>query len=388
MVHPLLRFAYKNLLKSKSRTILAIMAVVLGVLLITALLVLTDSLVSSVDDSLGVLSGTIIVQEENSIDPSTSLINGSVVQKIDELNDTETPIKGMISSYAEEIWYTEKNNATEFGFSQVIGVVASHEKETVGVLNPENIVYGRTLEDNDVNATVIGLTTAIAMQVVPGNTLNISGFPLTVVGIFSTESFIDAFFYVPIETVRKFRTAFAGNVISTILLRPSNVDHERTIINYINENLSSIYHIEAGDIDELSEQGREFLELTTDFAFYIGIISIVIGSLSVFNAILMSVYERKKEIAVLKATGWKDSEVGLEVFLESILVGLIGGTIGLLSGVAVANYVTQQSNFLDISVNVLTLVKSFTYAVLLGIFAGLFPAFRAMRIDPVEDIVG
>ncbi|MCH8907760.1 MAG: FtsX-like permease family protein [Candidatus Heimdallarchaeota archaeon] len=167
-----------------------------------------------------------------------------------------------------------------------------------------------------------------------------------------------------------------------------NERSEREIKEFINANFATIHRIEATDFDEIAEQSLQYLDLTSDFAFYIGIISVVIGSLSVFNAILMSVYERKKEIAVLKATGWSDREVGLEVFLESMIISSIGGILGLVFGVLVATIVTDISNFLTLSVQILTLVKSYSYAVVLGILAGLYPAYRAMKIDPIVDLSG
>lgn len=387
-MHPLLHFSLKNLRKNKARTGLAILAVLLGVLLITTLLVLTDSLVSTVDDSLEILSGTVIVQEANSVDPTQSLINESAIDELIAENNTGGALEGLIDSYAKEIWYFERNNNSEFGFSQAIGVIPSQERKTVGVLNESNIVFGRTLNDEDTNATVIGVNTAIALGIAPGNYVKISDYSILVVGIFTTDSFLDGAYYVPLDTARLFRSVFSTGVISTAIIKPVDVDAEQKIINYINLEIGEKYGIEAADVDDLSEQGREFLEITTDFAFYIGLISVIVGSLSVFNALLMSVSERKKEIAVLKATGWMDQEVGVEIFIESVTIGIIGGIAGLIGGVAVAWYVTTQSSFLDLVVIPLTLVKSYFYAVLLGVLAGLYPAVRAMRIDPVSDIVG
>ncbi|MCY3414934.1 MAG: ABC transporter permease [Candidatus Heimdallarchaeota archaeon] len=387
-MHPLIRFALKNLSKSKARSVLAILAVFLGVLLITALLVLTDSLVATVDDSLEILSGSVIVQEANIPDPTMSLINETVVDRILEQNNTGGALEGDIKAYAKEIWYLEKNNETEFGFAQILGIIPSQEKATIGVLKEENFFAGRTLEDDDVNKTVIGVNTAIALELIPGSIIEVAGVELQVVGIFATDSFLDAVFFVNIDTVRQFRDTYRNGMISTVLIRPVDVAAETRIINYINNELGEIYGIEAADVDELAEQGRQMMEITTDFAFYIGLISVIIGSLSVFNAILMSVSERKREIAVLKATGWKDSEIGFEVFIESIFIGVIGGLIGLGGGVLVAWYVTTLSSYLDLVVIPITLIKSCTYAVFLGVFAGLYPAYRAMMIDPVNDLMG
>jgi len=221
-----------------------------------------------------------------------------------------------------------------------------------------------------------------------GDYINVAELSFEVVGIFSTESIIDARAYVHFNEARQFSLQYTEGSearISTILIKPIDLASGEIIKKYINTNYG-MERIEARDFVEIAEQGLQYLEITTDFAFYIGVISVVIGSLSVFNAILMSVYERKREIAVLKATGWTDREVGLEVFLESMIISTIGGLIGLTIGIIISNMVTTRSNFLNLYVEPLTLLKSYMYAVVLGILAGLYPAYRAMKIDPIIDL--
>lgn len=387
-MNPLLKFGIRNIRNSRIRSVLAILAVVLGVMLITTLLILTDSLISSVTDTFSLLSGVIIVQERNSPDPSFSLLNGSVADEIIAENMTNGRLEGLMDSFAKEIWHIELANNSGFGFISAIGVKPSDEISTVGILSDQNIIQGRSLSDSDLNATVIGSLVAQSMNLGVGDYMAIAEISFQIVGIFSTGSLIDTRVYIPFEVAKTFRSAYENSFISTLLIKPANLVAGREIKEFINANFASIHRIEATDFDEIAEQSLQYLDLTSDFAFYIGIISVVIGSLSVFNAILMSVYERKKEIAVLKATGWSDREVGLEVFLESMIISSIGGILGLVFGVFVATIVTDISNFLTLSVQILTLVKSYSYAVVLGILAGLYPAYRAMKIDPIVDLSG
>ncbi len=386
-LHPVITFAYQNLKKSKTITGLAILAVVLGVLLITSLLVLTDSLVNSVDDSLDLVSDVIVIKEKNTLDPTFSSINTSVIDILLEENSTGS-LQGLISSYSDQIWYLEKSETGIYGFTQVLGVQPSKEIETVGILNADNFIEGRTLNDGDFNASVVGTTFAYSKGVEIGDYLEVAGKNILVVGIFNTGSFIDASIFMPIDMVRTFRLTYTTETISTILIKPIDRVGGGQIIEYINENLRDELNIEASDFEEMAEQGRKFIEITADFALNIGIISIIIGSLSVFNAILMSVMERKREIAVLKALGWTDNEVGIEVLMESLIISFVGGIIWLLSGIGVAIYVTATSNFLDLDIVPLTLIKSYGFAVVLGIFGGLYPAIRAIQIDPIVDISG
>ena len=262
------------------------------------------------------------------------------------------------------------------------------DEDCKGILDSDNFIEGRSLIDGDFNASVVGTTFAYSKGVEIGDYLEVAGKQILVVGIFNTGSFIDASIFMTLDMVRTFRVTYTESTISTILIKPVDRVGGGQIIQYINENLMDELNIEASDFEEMAEQGRQFIEITADFALNIGIISIIIGSLSVFNAILMSVMERKREIAVLKALGWTDNEVGIEVFVESLIISFVGGIIGLLGGIGVAIYVTATSNFLDLDIVPFTLVKSYGFAVLLGIFGGLYPAIRAIQIDPIVDISG
>lgn len=388
-MHPLVRFAIKNLNKSKVRSGLSILAVFFGVLLITTLLVMTDSLVAAVDDSLDILSGVVVVQQENAVDPTFSIVDTEVINRLEQANASDGLLEGLVSSYTEQIWYVERSDVGIYGFLQAVGLKPSSERATVGILNMENIVAGRTLEDTDFNATVVGIDAATVMNVQVGDFINVADRNVSIVGIFESDSIIDNSMFMPLELVQQFSPQYSsGQFVSTILVKPLDLAAGQNIKNFINDELGNTLAVEASDFEEIAEQGREFLDLTTEYALYLGLISIVIGSLSVFNAILMSVMERKREIAVLKATGWSDNEVGLEVFIESIVISAIGGIFGLIGGLFIAHFVTSASDILELVILPWTLIQSYIFAVVLGILAGLYPAMRAMRIDPVKDLSG
>jgi ABC-type antimicrobial peptide transport system permease subunit len=120
----------------------------------------------------------------------------------------------------------------------------------------------------------------------------------------------------------------------------------------------------------------------------IGGLTIMIGGIAMTNAQLMAVFERTREIGVLRAVGWRRSRIMLMILAESVLVGILGGIVGTafawlmlavnqdaLSAFGATNEISQE-----------LLVQAFVMVFFLGIVGGLYPAFRASQLQPVEAL--
>jgi putative ABC transport system permease protein len=109
----------------------------------------------------------------------------------------------------------------------------------------------------------------------------------------------------------------------------------------------------------------------------------------VLNTMLMSVFERNREIGVLRALGWSQGSILGLILRESALLGLMGGVIGI--GVAwvliwAINLVPMLTGTLTVVFSLDVFVRAFLVALFLGVAGGLYPAFRATRLQPVEAL--
>ena len=115
------------------------------------------------------------------------------------------------------------------------------------------------------------------------------------------------------------------------------------------------------------------------------LLAVLVGVLGVTNTMLMSVFERKQEIAVLLALGWKRSRIVRMILLESAMLGLLGGIIGVGLGV-IGVHLMQNAPAIhgllepDLSLN-LTLM-AIAIAVCVGVLSGFYPAWRSSRLSP------
>jgi putative ABC transport system permease protein len=118
---------------------------------------------------------------------------------------------------------------------------------------------------------------------------------------------------------------------------------------------------------------------------------VLVGVLGVMNTMLMTVFERTQEICVLLAVGWRRRRIVRMVLLESALLGFLGGVGGVLIGVVgvrLLEHTPAIRGLLEPDLNARLLATSVAIAVVVGIFSGLYPAWRSSRLTPSQALHG
>lgn len=145
-------------------------------------------------------------------------------------------------------------------------------------------------------------------------------------------------------------------------------------------------------VDQLGKIKTAFIFMDM-FLFAIGMIAITVASLGIINTMVISIFERYREIGIMKAVGAGDGDVKKIFFFESGLIGFLGGVFGLALGWAVSMLINQIANyylakqgapFVDFfSFPWWLCLGSVAFSILISLLAGIYPASRAARIDPV-----
>jgi putative ABC transport system permease protein len=107
------------------------------------------------------------------------------------------------------------------------------------------------------------------------------------------------------------------------------------------------------------------------------------------NTMVMSVFERTREIGVLRALGWRKRQIMLLILRESLALSLLGGLVGLLTGIAVIgllNTLPFLAGFVKARFSVDLFGQALITALVLGAIGGIYPAWRASRLQPVEAL--
>lgn len=134
-------------------------------------------------------------------------------------------------------------------------------------------------------------------------------------------------------------------------------------------------------IASMESQGRIFTLLLA----VIGGISLLVGGIGVMNVMLVSVNERKKEIGIRKAVGAKNSDIQALFLIESIMLSLLGGVLGVIIGLLLTWVIAYFSNW-PFTIFIMPPLVGFAVSVITGIFFGFYPARRAARLQPVESL--
>jgi putative ABC transport system permease protein len=147
--------------------------------------------------------------------------------------------------------------------------------------------------------------------------------------------------------------------------------------------------------DELDEIKRAFL-IMDSLLGAIGTIALIIAALGIINTMLMSILERTREIGVMKAVGGSENEIRFIFFVEAACIGLVGAVFGLLLGWVVTRIANQVMNTMVLPDNqgpvdlfyfpLWLILGAIGFSVLVSLAAGLYPAIRAARIDPVRAL--
>jgi putative ABC transport system permease protein len=236
-----------------------------------------------------------------------------------------------------------------------------------------------------------------------GREIKINGQLFEVVGVFESKgssgfSNEDEIVLVPLET--GYEKLFGANAthngqrqISTISMSAASPAVVDSVIVQTERVLRREHRLKlTDDLDFTVISQTAFLSALTAitatltaFLGFIAAISLIVGGIGVMNIMLVSVTERTKEIGLRKAVGAKRLAILSQFLIETLTLTLIGGLIGIGLGWSVAGIV-KAANLIEAQVTGQSIAIAFAVTTLVGILAGLYPAFRASRLRPIEAL--
>jgi len=136
---------------------------------------------------------------------------------------------------------------------------------------------------------------------------------------------------------------------------------------------------------DIEKMKQETAETFSSLLLSVAAISLVVGGIGVMNIMLVSVSERTKEIGIRKALGARRSSILLQFVFEAVVLCLLGGLIGVSSGMASVYLLADKFGWITV-ISPESIALAFGFSIAVGLFFGTYPAFRASRLDPVEAL--
>jgi len=398
-------FAWRNLLTRPMRTVLALIGLSIPILGVLGLFSVSRGLRNLVGDTLSRVEGVMVLRE-NSPSPVFSDLEASVEGKI-------RAVKG-VRAVAPEIWKVApnvegqtlaKNMTRRFmggSAKSILDQPVIQGQDIEAHRHLKSAVYpramkgkedaGRYLRPDDAGKPNIVISRKLARDFPNadgkprkvGDVLHIGNKPFTIVGLYETGSMLlDVVIVMDIATARDL-IGISKDMVSSFYVEMNDPTHNDEIAEGIEKALPQV---DARSMNEfmanfgsLMGQIDKFLMMTVSLALLVGIVGII-------NTMLMSTTERFVEFGVLRTNGWSQGDILALVTLESAYLGLLSGVVGCvlaLLGVVVANQFISGGVRLDIPPWLLAL--GIGLSVVTGTLGGLYPAWRAARLVPMDAI--
>ena len=302
-----------------------------------------------------------------------------------------------MSSQTQQLTYGNQNGAnTVYGIQPAYLFIKNYEIDMGRGFIPEDL-------QNSAKVTIIGSTIASELfgDVDPINKIiRVGNIPFKVIGLLKTKGQSGPFdqddlIFIPITTAQKkvFGTDFPGTV-SQIVIKGQDPDTLDETMEDINEILIARHHIgknqendfEIRNSAEFQERMKSTVQTFAILLASIASVSLLVGGIGIMNIMLVSVTERTKEIGIRMAIGAGVNDIRLQFLVESFLLSMIGGLIGVVVGIVGSYLITVFAPSMTISISLFSIVLALTFSGLVGVGFGYYPAYKASLLNPIDAL--
>ncbi|MBI4083072.1 MAG: ABC transporter permease [Candidatus Lambdaproteobacteria bacterium] len=401
----IIRMAVHALLRNKTRSLLTSLGIIIGVSAVIAMVAIGEGAKARVQKVFQDLGNNLIIVTSGST-RSGGAFGGAGSQPTLTWDD--------LRAIRQEVPTVRRAAPVTQAQVQITSVDQNWSTGAQGVtpdyfpIRNWQVARGRFFTDSEVDAAtkmvVLGRTVAdklFGSGADPvGASVRIKNIPFAVIGVALAkgqspmgQDYDDAVF-IPISTFRtKIRGSLQNFIPGIIMVEAVTAESAAQCVRQLTNLLRDRHRIQPGDEDdfairnlsELFSAQQEGTRTLTTLLAAIAAVSLLVGGIGIMNIMLVSVTERTREIGLRMAVGAKPRNILSQFLVEALALSLVGGLIGVALGIGAAFWLSQRFGWsLLVRPDIVAISLGFSAAV--GIFFGLYPAFKASRLDPIEAL--
>ena len=408
-----IKIAFSGLLLNKMRSFLTMLGIIIGISSVIAIVTIGKALSDSVEKGFSQIGNTTIevsVRPKDDFEDITSddMIPRSEIEKFMELNpdkiDSVTINGSIVSGTIKDerktsdvrIYPTTPGAKSVFSIKMLSGSFLSDEDEEkskeVAVISDKVVedIFNNKIED--ALGSEIEVDTGDSLRVY--RVIGIYKYEPMSMGVFGGQSEDDpTSVYIPLEVGNmQFSDGEDTDKYMYFMLsakdREGLSDLEKEIEKFFNEGIlkdRENVEVKANSVESFASQVNQTMGTIKLAIGGIAAISLLVGGIGVMNILLVSVTERTREIGIRKALGATNKDIRLQFIIESIIICIIGGVIGILLGTALgygASILLKSRTLPSIG----SIIVAVGFSMAIGIFFGYYPANKAAKPDPIDAL--
>jgi len=397
----LLRVALKSILKSRMRSLLTALGIIIGVAAVIVMVAIGNGAQKKVEDQIASLGSNLIVvfpgsSNSGGVRMGAGSINRFTMKDVEQIKENATLLKcitPIVSTGGQVIGGTGNWN------TRVEGVATNYLE-----ISNWSLASGEFFTEKDVisrtKVAVLGKT--VADQLFPnddpiGQQIRIKNVPFRVIGVLASKgqnvmgADNDDIIIAPATTVLD--RLLGGRYISFIMASAnslSQIDQAQAEIETIMRKAHNLNAGEENDFTvrnqaEITQAATETSQVLTILLASVAGVSLIVGGIGIMNIMLVSVTERTREIGIRLSVGARTSDIMIQFLTESIVLSVTGGLIGVLLAFGITfilNEYTSQAAYINPQI----IFIAVSFAGIIGIFFGFYPARKAANLNPIDAL--